>query len=535
MERNKTLAAAISMLAATGLTACGGGGGGGGSSSDNSGPLAVSGDVTDLNGRGDWGGLVVDGFAPVNSADTPGAAPPDGSVASEAVPDGESRYFGGDDAADNSGHIRHLIIAESGYAFRADQEVQGLTLEGVGSGTTETDGGPFVDYLQVLGSEDDGVEWFGGAAGIDHVVINGQDDDGLDQDLGWQGEVQYALVLMGSENGNRAMETDGNGDNFDATPYTNPQIANLTVIGNSGKDSNQTQAHLAREGYRGNIYRSVYTDGGSIGGNFANGCVDVDEMSGSSWDTDSPLTYTNMVINCNSGVLTADETGDSAETDATNESWQKDFQAEVGNLTFDVTSGSGSLDPATLAFDGSGLTISGTPGSGATAESNDYVGAVNPSVSDVANTWWHGWTYRNSNVDGNLPGSDFHPLQAEIGSSITPASSANCPVGEARGTTSVFGTAFPVCWLSGDITSDVTLTNDHIYVLEETVNVGDGGAESGPSGNNNAVLTIEKGTQIMGASGTGTDDVALVITRGSQIKVNGTEAEPVIMGGLEVE
>ncbi|MFA9460020.1 hypothetical protein [Thiohalorhabdus methylotrophus] len=264
----------------------------------------ITGDVTDLTDRGEWGGLVVDGLATVNSAATPGNAPGNGgSVASEAVPDGKDRYFGGGTDNDNSGEIRYLIIAESGYAFREDQEVQGLTLEGVGSGTTATDGGPFVDYLQVLGSEDDGVEWFGGTAGMNHVVINGQDDDGLDQDLGWQGKVQYALILMGADNGNRAMETDGNGDDFDAKPYTAPTIANLTVIGNSGGDSSDTLAHLAREGYRGNIHRTVYTDDPNNGTKFKTACIDVDEMSGSSWLDDSPLTYEDVVFNCDNGAL----------------------------------------------------------------------------------------------------------------------------------------------------------------------------------------------------------------------------------------
>lgn len=532
MVRNKTLAIAIGVLAATGLTACGGGGGGGGSSDNgdngsNGVSFDVSGDVTDLNGRGDWGGLVVDGKAPVNSAANPGNAPGNGgSAASEAVPDGESRFFGGSDPQDNSGHIRHLIIAESGFAFRADQEVQGLTLEGVGSGTTADDGGPFVDSLQVLGSEDDGVEWFGGRAGMNHVVINGQDDDGLDQDLGWQGQIQYAMVIQGANNGNRAMETDGNGDDFDKTPYTRPTIANLTVIGNSGKSGTETLGHLAREGYRGNIHRSVYTDdlGTNVGGNFSHGCLDVDEMGGSSWQTDQPLTYEDMVINCQSGELLSD-----SDSNASGQNFQTAFK---NGSNYDVKANPGGigLDPNTLAV--TGLNTGDIDGSlPADMDDTGYYGAVDPNASSA---WWDGWTYRNSNVEGNLPGGDFHPLEAEVGSNIIPASSADCPVGEASGTTSVFGSDFPVCWLSDDITADVTLSNDHVYVLEETVNVGDGGAESGPSGSNNATLTIEPGTMVMGANGAGTDDVALVVTRGSQIQVNGTASQPVIMASVGV-
>lgn len=252
--------------------------------------------ITDLTDRGAWGGLIVDGNGVVNSADS------NNNAASEAVPDGEDRYFGGNDNTDSSGYIRYLVIAESGYAFNEDQEVQGLTLEGVGRGSDKS-GEPFIDYLQVLGSEDDGIEWFGGAAGGKHIVVNGQDDDGLDQDLGWQGNIQYAIVRMGSENGDRAMETDGNGDNFDATPYTMPNIANLTVLGNKGKDDKSTLGHLAREGYRGNIYRSVYIDDSLAGGQFDGACLDVDEMEGSSWLSTEALTYTDVVFSCAAGSL----------------------------------------------------------------------------------------------------------------------------------------------------------------------------------------------------------------------------------------
>jgi hypothetical protein len=157
-------------------------------------------------------------------------------------------------------------------------------------------------------------------------------------------------------------------------------------------------------------------------------------------------------------------------------------------------------------------------------------------VDPNGNAWWNGWTYRNTKVDGNLPGGDFHPLEAEVNDgTIAPAANANCPVGAHNGSVDVFGKSFPVCEISRDINKDVTLSNDHVYLLNQTVNVGDGGAETGPSGNNNATLTVEAGTQIMGANGFGADDVALVITRGSKIHVDGTADMPVIMGATSIK
>ncbi|MFB6259502.1 MAG: hypothetical protein ABEJ96_02335, partial [Thiohalorhabdaceae bacterium] len=179
----------------------------------------------------------------------------DGEVLTEAAPQGADRYFGwasgssNADNADSSGTLQHVIIGESGTTFQTDEEVQGLTLEAVGSGTT-------INYLQVLGSNDDGIEWFGGQVDASHIVINGQNDDGLDMDLGYQGNVQFALVRFASDQGNRGIESDNN-SSFGAQPYSMPNLANVTILGTKGLDSKTTTAALHREGFRGEVYSSV--------------------------------------------------------------------------------------------------------------------------------------------------------------------------------------------------------------------------------------------------------------------------------------
>lgn len=239
-----------------------------------------------FSGRGEWGGLIIDGYAPVNAADA------SGNVASEAVADGVIRYFGGNDAADNSGTVRYVVIGESGYAFRPDQEVQGWTAEGVGSGTT-------VEYMQIFGSEDDGIEWFGGSVNQKYLLINGQDDDALDMDLGFNGMIQYALVIMGASNGDHGIESDSNGSNFDATPATAPTIMNMTIAGNVGKGS--TRGVLHREGFRGQVYRSIIADASASAG-FVGGCLDIDHV------LPATLEWADVIVNCTGGSLaTADE------------------------------------------------------------------------------------------------------------------------------------------------------------------------------------------------------------------------------------
>ncbi len=239
----------------------------------------ITGDATDVFQRGQWGGIVLSGFGETNSGDD------NGELLTEAAPEGEERYYGGTDNADSSGSIRYAIIAESGEEFRPDEEVQGLTIEAAGSGTT-------LEYIQVLGSEDDAVEWFGGAASIKYTLNNGPDDDGWDQDLGWVGTIQFGIHVMGSENGDRGIESDNNGGNFDEAPQTAPDIANITIIGDVGKG--ESSAALHREGWRGRVFRSVYADGGAA---FVRGCLDVDDA------LPSELQYRDVLANCANGAL----------------------------------------------------------------------------------------------------------------------------------------------------------------------------------------------------------------------------------------
>lgn len=252
---------------------------------------SITDDPTDLTERGSWGSLVLSGYGVVNDANA------DDQLQTEAVPDNVTRWYGGSDNSDSSGSIEYAVVAETGTAFRQDEEVQGITIEAAGSGTT-------ISHVQVINSDDDGLEWFGGAANADHLVIQAATDDSLDQDLGWQGTVQTALVIQGPDAGNRGMETDNNGDDFGATPKTSPVLANVTILGHSGNSGDQSAGALHREGYGGQVFRSVYTDNtsGVAGGAgaFQEGCLDVDS------EVDEDLEYGDVLFNCTAGALSGD-------------------------------------------------------------------------------------------------------------------------------------------------------------------------------------------------------------------------------------
>lgn len=331
--------------------------------------------VEDLSNRGQWGGVILSGRGKTNAGDA------DGELLTEASPEDQERYFGGTNNADSSGSLKYVIIAESGAEIRPDEEIQGLTLEAAGSGTT-------IEYLQVLGSEDDAIEWFGGAAGGKYLLIQGYDDDGFDQDLGWQGKVQYAIAIHGKENGDYAMESDSNGSDFDADPRTTPTFANVTLLGDTGKEGKTDDAVKHREGWGGQVFRSAYTG-------FDGGCLDVDDQLPAS------LAYADVVFDCGQALTTDDDT---FQQDGENNG-QVSFVEEavtVNATTLAIeTTVSGPFMALPDGFDNAG-----------------FIGAVDPTAETP---WWSGWTYINSKVDGNLPGADFHPLADDIaGGTISP-------------------------------------------------------------------------------------------------------------------
>jgi len=165
--------------------------------------------------RGDWGGLVLLGNAPVNSAT--------GHI--EGVEKGDPRGgYGGLASTDSCGVLKYLRIEFAGYEISQDNELNGLTLGGCGSGT-------IIDHVQVHMGLDDGVEVFGGTVNLKHLLISRSGDDGLDWDKGWQGNAQFVIVHQGADDGDNGIEADNDKSNPDAQPRSNPALSNITLVG----------------------------------------------------------------------------------------------------------------------------------------------------------------------------------------------------------------------------------------------------------------------------------------------------------------
>lgn len=169
---------------------------------------------------GDWGGIILCGYAKNNQTEM-------------QIEGGPRSKHGGSDDSDSSGELQYVRIEFAGYPLQTDQEINGLTLGSVGSGTT-------IDHVQVSYSNDDSYEWFGGAVNMSHIIAYHGWDDDFDADNGYSGKVQYALAVrnpgLADTSLSNSIETDNNSSASAIEPYTTAQLCNVTLVGPIGQD-----------------------------------------------------------------------------------------------------------------------------------------------------------------------------------------------------------------------------------------------------------------------------------------------------------
>ena len=204
--------------------------------------------------QGLWGGLMIMGYAPISAGD--------GDVVSqiEGIPATDTYgAFGGSDAADNSGSLCYISIRHGGALIGAGNEINGLTLGGVGSGTS-------INNIEVMSNLDDGVEFFGGTVSITNLLIGFQGDDGVDVDMNYSGTVTNFMVINGS-NSDEGLEIDGpEGTTHTSGLFT---LQDGTVYTYGGTDANGDFKSKAQ----GNI-NNVNFGGAKIRASYQNACVD---------------------------------------------------------------------------------------------------------------------------------------------------------------------------------------------------------------------------------------------------------------------
>jgi len=195
-------------------------------------PIIMTASVSEA---GAWGGIHICGKAPINSGET-GL-----SEIGDAV-------YGGSDASDNSGVLKYVRVKYSGTALDEEHEANGVSLYGVGNGTT-------LDYIEVYIGADDGIEFFGGTVDIKHTKVYGCRDDSFDWTEGWQGRGQFLMAVQ-TEEGDRGFEGDNLSSDNTATPMSMPVMSNVTLI---GKGDAENYGMKLRRGTAGKFYNFIVT------------------------------------------------------------------------------------------------------------------------------------------------------------------------------------------------------------------------------------------------------------------------------------
>jgi len=228
--------------------------------------------------RGDWGGLIINGEAPLN---VPGGL---------AQGEGSTGLYGGNNPADDSGILRYVRVEFAGIELSPDNELNGIAFQGVGSATV-------VDFVQVKANKDDGVEFFGGTVDAKHLMLTNIGDDSLDYTQGWSGRVQFVVAHQRGDDADNGIEGDNNGNNNDLLPRSSPTIHNVTFIGdpdaNEGGESDD--GWLIREGTAG-TFRNFIIMG------FKEWGLNIDQSATVTQATTGALTFGNGII-FNNGLI----------------------------------------------------------------------------------------------------------------------------------------------------------------------------------------------------------------------------------------
>jgi hypothetical protein len=457
-------------------------------------PIIFSSSDPDFTGPGEWGGVQISGFAPHNACDTDPC-----NVDGE----GEAGFIGGDNAADDSGTMKYVVLAENGVAINSDgDEINALSLNAVGSGTE-------FDYIQIFETSDDGVEFYGGTANMKHLVVANANDDSVDWDEGYQGNLQYVLVKQHGDGSGEAFEMDTEGS---LAWLSKPSVVNLTVIADKQADDSPFIMRF-KDTSGGFFHNAVVTVSGDATGAFDT-CAQIED--GAESNINSALVFNNWIQDCSntpgaggtlsnepsvgnaSVVVAAAQLDDILASQASAASGLSPIDWDAVASTFDVPS-TANGDPQN--FDATFF------------DATTFMGAVNPDGSDP---WWAGWT-----------------LDFGAGNALPPAV-VGCP----EGTDEV---EEGVCRLNGTILDDVTLTAGNLYQIDGRVNIGNGNCLltnattcQGGASLVNATLTIQPGVQLVGLP---SDDPlsasVLHITRGSKINAVGTAAAPIVFSSAD--
>lgn len=309
------------------------------STADNIAFGETAGTNLDQNDRGLWGGLIVLGNAPVSVAGDGGEAQIEGIPA-----DDPRGLYGGTAADDGAGTILDYISIRHGGALIGEgNEINGLTLGGVGTGAT-------ISNIEVVANVDDGIEFFGGTVDASNLFVWAQGDDALDIDQAYSGTITNAIVVLGAAS-DHALEIDGpegsliNGSNEDSS-FT---INDLTLFGNA--DANGGEYADYRSNARG-ATNNVYAVGFPTGKD-----VELDNNGVTTNYNDGFLTFSNWEVVGAGSEIFAQKVGcaqncedDDDDNDIPEVPIASDFETDAAGWTTTVAEDANTVGATTADF-----------------------------------------------------------------------------------------------------------------------------------------------------------------------------------------
>ncbi len=340
----------------------------------------IRGENTDSS-SGDWGGLIINGRAPITDCLSNTATP--GSVNCEREVEGTTTppRYGGNVPDDDSGSVRFVQLRYSGTVLSNGDELQALTTGGVGSGTT-------FENIMSFNSADDGVEFFGGRVNMKGLVVVGAEDDSIDTDTGVKANLQYVIAVQRSDVGDTIIEADSSNTLEENTPRQNTQISNATFI--QRKNDDQAVRIRGRADY--SLFNTILVDGSSNG----TACIRVDtaetlsRAANAGLDEAGPVRFESVALDCDTPFRDGSGTT-AAQVQAQFDAGSNNNAALVNTLT--MTYINGSNEDALVAFDPTGVS--------SFFENAGFVGAAR-----AGDTRFQGWTCDSATISfGNNTGA----------------------------------------------------------------------------------------------------------------------------------
>jgi hypothetical protein len=263
-----------------------------------------------------WGGMVINGNGITNNCTDDDRANGTCHVLSE----GQPSHYGGNDNAEDSGVLRYVVVKHTGFEVAPGDELNGITFNAVGSGTT-------VENVQVYSTYDDGYEFFGGAVNLTNAIALYVRDDSFDYSDGYVGTIANALAIHYASDGNRCIEGDNIGESradagvpLDTGPLTEPTIRNMTCITSNqdlatGGTHDDSEGAVTRRGAKLVLENSVFWSGYGTVANAvtSNECFEIDDDDGVSRGfaaANDAFNVQNTVIACEEAVKDSFANGD---------------------------------------------------------------------------------------------------------------------------------------------------------------------------------------------------------------------------------